>query len=116
MSDDSYLPVDWPDNKAGKPENVFAVTTLVNGGVSKGDYSGFNLASHVGDDLAAVGANRAKLVEDLGLPSEPVWLDQVHSNKVIRADGLAATGQAIEKPMLKADASISGTKGVVCAY
>ena len=82
MHESSYLPVKWPDQCSGKLDNVFATTTLVYGGVSKGDYQQYNLATHVGDDPVAVSANRAKLVEDLALPSEPVWLDQVHSNKV----------------------------------
>ncbi|MCK4833918.1 MAG: laccase domain-containing protein, partial [Gammaproteobacteria bacterium] len=72
----SYLPANWPD----KPENVSAVTTLLNGGVSQGGFSEYNLALHVGDDVQAVARNRAKLAADLSLPAEPVWLDQVHSN------------------------------------
>ncbi len=103
MNKPSYLPTQWP----GKPENVSATTTLVNGGFSKGKFSEFNLASHVGDDAEDVAANRSKLVKELRLPSEPVWLDQVHSNKVIYADH---TGAAIQ-----ADASISSSRGVVCA-
>jgi len=108
-----YLPADWPDNElaqsgSGKPENVHACTTLRSGGVSTGAYSEYNLADHVGDDPQAVVCNRAKLVEDLHLPSEPVWLEQVHSNKVVRADELA-TEQTVQ-----ADASFTSSKGVVC--
>ncbi len=102
----SYLAVNW----SNEPRNVHACTTLRMGGVSKGDCSEYNLATHVGDDLQAVNTNRLKLVEDLQLPSEPVWLDQVHSNKVISAD-VYASSQSI----VQADASVSGSKGVVCA-
>jgi len=105
----SYLPADW----SNKPENVSAVTTLISGGVSKGRFSEYNLAAHVGDDPHAVKANRLKLVEDLQLPSEPVWLEQVHSNKVVHADAPVATGSV--PGLLWADASISTTEGVVCA-
>ncbi len=100
----SYLPANWPD----KPENVSAVTTLLNGGVSQGGFSEYNLALHVGDDVQAVARNRAKLAADLSLPAEPVWLDQVHSNKVICADDVAAG------VVVTADASVSRKSGVVC--
>jgi YfiH family protein len=105
MSLTSYLPAVWPN----KPENVFATTTLRKGGFSRGDFSEYNLALHVDDDPAAVKANRAKLVDDLGLPAEPVWLEQVHSDKVICADDVE-TGIIIQ-----GDASVSRKKGVVCA-
>lgn len=103
-----YLPVDWPGGEAARPKNVQACTTLRVGGVSTGVYSGYNLADHVGDDPQVVLSNRAKLLEDLHLPSEPVWLEQVHSNKVVYADELVA-GQTIQ-----ADASTTANKGIVC--
>lgn len=111
MNEFSYLPAVWPVNGPGDeqrwPLNVHAVTTLKQGGVSTGDFSEYNLAAHVGDDLPAVETNRQKLMDDLQLPANPVWLDQVHSNKVINADEKITTVQA--------DASISRTKAVVCA-
>jgi len=102
---DAYLYADWP----GKPANVHAVTTLRAGGYSTGPYSSFNLAAHVEDDPQAVGANRARLVEDLCLPSKPVWLNQVHGDSVIRLTNAAMN----ETP--DADASLTQTAGVVCA-
>jgi len=105
MNELSYLPVSWPN----KPENVSAVTTLISGGTSKGAFSEYNLAAHVGDAAAAVIANRAKLVDDLRLPSKPVWLEQVHSNKVIYVKEPVAYD-----PAPRADASISASPGVVC--
>ena len=110
QSHSSYLSVRFLDN----PANVRAYITLISGGVSSGDYSEYNLATHVGDDLAAVRENRAKLVDDLRLPSEPVWLDQVHSNKAINID----QGFSLKSPenhLLQADASITGSRSVVCA-
>ena len=73
-----------------------------------GGYSEYNLADHVGDEPQAVRSNRAKLRDDLSLPAEPVWLEQVHSNKVVRADEISA-GQIVQ-----ADASFTAKKGVVC--
>ncbi len=103
----------WPDNNTARPGNVFAITTLVEGGVSKGGYSEYNLASHVGDDPQAVKCNREKLVEELHLPGEPVWLEQVHSDIVVSADECRHDDELAS--VIKADASISAKKGVVCA-
>ena len=113
----SYLSLHWPENGSAKPDNVQAYTTLISGGVSTGDYSQYNLAAHVGDDLLAVKANRIKLAEDLRLPAEPVWLEQVHSNKVILADEqlTSASAQPAVQAIVQADASIARQKGVVCA-
>jgi hypothetical protein len=105
----SYLAADWPQTSLKKPENVHAFTTLRNGGFSSGDYEEYNLAMHVGDELQSVNSNRTKLREDLCLPAEPVWLEQVHSNTVICADDVAANN------IVQADASFSRKKGVVCA-
>lgn len=74
MHPDWILP-DWP-----APANVRAVMTTRVGGVSRPPYDSFNPASHVGDDPAAVADNRRLLRESL--PAEPLWLNQVHGNRV----------------------------------
>jgi hypothetical protein len=79
--------------------------TLRNGGVSKPPFASLNPATHVGDDLKAVLANRLIIKELLNLPTEPVWLEQSHSNRVICAD------QSLEN---HADASFTTQTGVVC--
>ena len=106
MDKQPYLPVCWAEEWQEKLGNVHAVTTLIKGGVSSGGYAEFNLATHVGDDISAVNHNRKKLCTDLQLPSEPVWLEQVHSNRVISVD---------EETTLQADASVTESKDVVCA-
>ena len=79
-------------------------------------YGGFNLATHVGDDLPAVEANRLKLATDLCLPSTPVWLDQIHSNKVIHADIKIQNQKThTQQDLPQADASVATTSKVVCA-
>jgi YfiH family protein len=103
-----YLFPNWP----GKPDNVHAYTTLRGSNNSKfNGYGEFNLATHVGDDSQAVESNRLQLIDDLRLPSPPVWLDQIHSDKVIYA------GQQSYAPEMlpKADAIFSSEKDVVCA-
>ncbi|MGE0081259.1 MAG: peptidoglycan editing factor PgeF [Thiohalomonadaceae bacterium] len=93
---------DWP----APPQVRAAVTTRV-GGVSVGPYASLNLGDHVGDDPAAVAENRARLVQALGLPSEPRWLKQVHGTCAL--DAAAAVGGC------EADAGFAALPGVVCA-
>ncbi|MDZ7735363.1 MAG: peptidoglycan editing factor PgeF [Gammaproteobacteria bacterium] len=64
------------------------------------------MAAHVGDDPAAVAANRRDLRQQLQLPAEPAWLNQVHGCAVIRA---GQTGAAT------ADASWTQVPGSICA-
>jgi YfiH family protein len=96
---------DWP-----APENVQAFTTTRINGFSAGPYASLNLAQHVADDLSTVARNRARLIEHFHLPSQPVWLQQTHSNTVITADDY----QNCRIPP-EADASWTSSSGVVCA-
>lgn len=73
-----WIPANWP-----APENIHAGTTIRKGGISNKPYDSLNLAQHVGDDPDSVFHNRQKVVTDLGLPNEPVWLEQVHGNRII---------------------------------
>lgn len=93
-----WLVPDWPAAK-----NVRAGTTLRSNGESRGAYASLNLATHVGDDQQHVLKNR----QQLGLPYEPVWLEQVHSNVVI--DVARHKGQ-----VPKADAAFSTHKQHPC--
>ena len=95
----------YPDWSA--PKNVRAVTTARTGGVSRGPYGSLNLGDHVGDDPEAVRRNRALLRAALKLPSEPLWLRQVHGTNVV--DGAAAETGAT------ADGAWTGKPGVVLA-
>ena len=101
MTEPVFIYPDWP-----APANVHAASTTRQGGVSLPPYKGFNLASHVGDEVQAVRQNRQQLNEVLQLPAEPVWLEQVHGIEVI--DACKAKNAA------KADASTSTESGVVC--
>jgi YfiH family protein len=87
---------------------VRAFCTLRTGGVSAAPYSSLNLATHVGDAPASVGENRRRLRSQLALPSEPLWLEQVHGIQVLDAD---AEGGA----HTPADAAITRTAGRVLA-
>lgn len=99
--DKHYLTPDWD-----APFNVHAAMTLRSGGVSQGEFASLNPATHVNDDINAVRENRAIIRQILDLPSEPVWLNQVHSNIIVPADKTIST---------PADASFTNESGVVCA-
>lgn len=88
------------------PQNVHAVMTTRIGGVSQSPYDSFNLATHVEDNLEHVLENRCLLQTKLNLPAEPFWLEQIHSNTVVKASS--------DLILPKADASFSTQKNVVC--
>ena len=67
---------------------VRRVTTTRAGGVSAPPYATFNLGDHVGDDPAAVAANRKRLASAIGVATDAVvWMNQVHGDRVVRVDG-----------------------------
>jgi YfiH family protein len=101
MNPDWILP-DWP-----APVRVKALMTTRAGGVSRAPFDSFNTATHVGDDPAAVAENRRLLRQ--GLPSEPLWLNQVHGNGVARFEGDSDGTQVPD-----ADASVAFQPGQVC--
>ena len=64
------------------------MTTTRAGGVSAPPFDTFNLGDHVGDDPAAVAANRKRLATAIGLGADAVvWMNQVHGDRVARVDG-----------------------------
>lgn len=95
----TFITPDWP-----APVNVKALQTTRNGGVSTGGYASLNLGDHVKDHPQHVAANRQFLSGYL--PSEPVWLNQVHGVRVIDA--------ALSSCLESADASFATRKQVVC--
>lgn len=96
---------DWITPEWPAPASVRALVTTRAGGVSAGPYSSMNLATHVGDDPAAVAENRRRLRAHL--PAEPLWLSQVHGVAVVRAEDAAEGAEA--------DAAFTRRTGKVCA-
>ena len=90
---------EWP-----APPQVKALQTTRAGGISAAPYESLNLGDHVGDDPQRVARNRM-LLNPL-LPSEPVWLNQVHGVQVVDAAQTTCLPQA--------DACISAHPGAVC--
>ncbi len=98
-SPEHHLVPDWP-----APANVKALQTTRHGGVSVAPYDSLNLGLHVGDAPLAVNRNRQSLAALM--PSEPVWLEQVHGTVVANADA----ANCVER----ADASVAHQRGSVC--
>ena len=94
-----FIHPNWP-----APANVRSMQTTRNGGVSTGAFASLNLGAHVNDDPIAVAANRQLL--SAYLPSEPVWVNQVHGVEVIDA--------AASSCLQNADASFTTKQNVVC--
>lgn len=98
----TFIKPDWP-----APAGIVALSTMREGGFSKGAYTGLNLARHVGDDSDSVNRNRDALTDSFPVGSTLQWLNQVHGCKVIEAK------QTQKVPT--ADASWTTTSGVGCA-
>lgn len=94
------------------PSNIRAVSTTRIGGVSHDQYSSFNLGDHVGDDPHLVERNRLLLSAELNLPTNPLWLDQVHGVEIVKNS--SSLKPNIKAP-IRADASWTDEPGRVCA-
>ncbi|MER7857055.1 MULTISPECIES: peptidoglycan editing factor PgeF [unclassified Streptomyces] len=82
------------------------------GGVSAAPYGELNLGGAVGDDPAAVGANRERAARGLGLdPASVVWMNQVHGRDVAVVDG--PWGADAEVPAV--DALVTTRRGLALA-
>jgi len=106
----SPIPADWlrPDWPA--PAHVHALCTTRAGGVSAAPYDHLNLGDHVNDAPAAVQANRAVLAQvlsEVGAPTRPVFLRQVHGVHVHALGPATPDGT-------EADACTADVPGVAC--
>jgi YfiH family protein len=95
------------------PTRVHAAFTLRTGGVSQQPYDSLNFGAHVGDDAVAVRENRRRLRESLRLPSEPIWLQQVHGTAVVDMDSLEHVDALAAEPP-RGDAAVARDSGRVC--
>ncbi len=97
---DMMIMPDWP-----APANVRALQTTRHGGQSQPPYASLNLGMHVGDAAMEVAANRQQL--NRWVPTEPVWLNQVH--------GIAVVDAAQASCVPDADAAFARHRNTVCA-
>lgn len=71
------------------------VITTREGGHSQRPFDSFNLGGKVGDDPAALAANRDKLASGIGVAAERlVWMEQIHGRTATVVDGPRA--EAVE--------------------
>lgn len=66
--------------------------TCREGGLSQPPYDSNNVGIYVGDAQAQ--ANRLRLVDELQLPKQPLWLKQVHGVECVHAQGLSNEAEA----------------------
>jgi YfiH family protein len=88
------------------PNHVVAFTTTRAGGCSAAPFNRLNLGTNSGDKLADVEQNRGILRNELSLPNEPAWLNQVHQATVIEVND--------EQLLVDADASFSREAQQIC--
>lgn len=100
----ALLPIHW-DTPAGV--RVASSTRL--GGISLAPFDSLNLAQHVGDCPQDVEKNRSLFSDYAHLPAQPIWLNQVHGNEVIRL----TDKHALLPP--QGDAAITNEAHTVCA-
>lgn len=87
---------------------VRRVVTDRAGGASRSPYDSFNLADHVGDDPAAVKANRSRLARSIGVPAGAlVWMEPIHGRTVRRIDSPQA------RPVPGCDGLVTTAPGLV---
>jgi polyphenol oxidase len=89
---------------------VRRIVTSRSGGASRPPYASFNLGLHLGDDPAAVRANRSRLARATGLaPDRLVWMQQVHGSAV------AVVGGPRPEPVPETDGLVTATPGLALA-
>ncbi len=94
-----FIVPNWP-----APKNVHALQTKRNAGYSHAPYDSLNFGLHVKDNPIHVAQNRQLLNQYV--PSEPVWLNQVHGTQIVDA--------AQTHCVADADASFTTRNNVVC--
>jgi polyphenol oxidase len=109
--DPGWLKPQWPGG-VDLP-GVSALMSTRCGGVSQAPFDSLNLAVTVGDSAEVVRKNRALFAAQM--PAQPVYLQQVHGQRVVQLTGSHALPQATgEAALLQADASVTTARGVAC--
>src|SRR5581483_10442361 len=103
MSELDLIEPVWP-----VPGRVRAAFSCRGGGVSAAPFDSLNVGKHVGDDPAAAERNRARLRRALHLPSDPIWLEQIHGAEVLSLEARPP----IDPP--RVDAVVTREPGRIC--
>lgn len=101
------------------PEHVKALTTTRLGGVSGAPFDSLNLGDHVQDNPDDVAQNRRRLISELALPNEPIWLSQVHGTLVHKVGEVHKVGDELSlgqtEQRLIGDGATTSQASIVCA-
>lgn len=96
-------------------DSLLHFSTTIDGGVSKGSYTSFNLGIHSGDDVENVNENRNRLISMLNISSDNlIFPYQTHGDSVCVIDS-EFISKNIEERLLSLngiDALITNLKGV----
>jgi YfiH family protein len=108
--DPGFIEPHWP-----LPTPVHAAASTRRApGASAPPFDRCNLGARSRDDALRVAGNRAALASALGLPSAPVWLQQVHGTGVLRVETPLATPRPVDAEPT-ADAAVTRAPGAVLA-
>lgn len=91
------------------PSSIRAFATTRVGGLSQAPYNSLNLGDHVGDNPQLVIANRSLVRTQL--PSEPIWLNQIHGTTVSTPNSRKLTAK--KNIAHQADASVTNVPNEV---
>lgn len=91
------------------PQQIQAFCTTRQGGISKSPFNSLNLGLNAGDDLADVLQNRSIVRSEL--PSEPLWLKQIHGVTV----STPASRNSLGNGPFEADAAVTNIPNEVLA-
>ena len=104
MSEIKFITPDW-----SVPASVKAIVSTRQGGVSAAPFNSLNIGLHVNDRESDVLINRKKIIKALNLPSNPIWLNQIHSSNVVEL------GDIKPDALINADGVYTQSNKVVCA-
>ena len=102
-----WLVPDWP-----APSNVRAFVTTRAGGVSEGEYASMNLGLSSGDAPERVQRNRA--IARAALPSDPVYMRQLHGTGVAMLDSIAGGAVTADAAMCSAPGRVAAVLTADC--
>lgn len=102
-----WLVPDWP-----APSNVRAFVTTRAGGVSEGEYASMNLGLSSGDAPDRVKRNRTIVRAEL--PSDPVYMRQLHGAGVAMLDCLAGAAVTADAAMCSAPGKVAAVLTADC--
>lgn len=98
-----------------KYESLIAFTTTIEGGVSTGNYTSFNLGEYSGDSIENVSMNRERLADMLSVSMDQMYFPyQTHGDNICVIDsGFLSEDKEQRKKLLHGvDAVITNQKGI----